>query len=171
MSSIGERIRKRRGELKLSQEALARKVGCSLKSISRYERDKQAPRRGHHLESLAEALNVSAAWIEYGVQERDVVKVDLKAWTTERMPEVLSAAEQVIAELSVPDDVAELLRTSQWGSGAPSYSTLRSYAVDLMGQRSGKLKKPPATEVELPDDAMPRKPSKRRERRNDIDYD
>lgn len=67
MTTIGERVRARRTEMGLAQEALAQAVGCSVKTISRYERGEQKPRRGEHMEALTRALGVTESWLEYGV--------------------------------------------------------------------------------------------------------
>jgi SOS-response transcriptional repressor LexA len=63
--SVGERIRARRKELRLTQKDLASKVGVSHVSISQWEKDETAP-RGDNLLALARALGVTALFISTG---------------------------------------------------------------------------------------------------------
>lgn len=65
--SVGERIRARRKELRLTQKDLASKVGVSHVSISQWEKDETAP-RGDNLLALAKALGVSALFISTGAE-------------------------------------------------------------------------------------------------------
>jgi transcriptional regulator with XRE-family HTH domain len=159
MATTAYRIRMKRKEAKLTQRQLGDKVGAESMSVSRWERGASEP-SDENITRLAEVFGVSRAWLKYGVEDGDIAKVTLHAWTTERIPEVQSAAEQVIADLGLPDDIADRLRTTVWNTGNPSYSTLRSFAVDLLGQQSGKLRKAPPTKVDLPEDAMRREPKR-----------
>jgi transcriptional regulator with XRE-family HTH domain len=58
----GEKIRRRRRHLGLSQADLARRVGVDQKTISRYERGEIAP-EGENLTSLAAALETQPWWL------------------------------------------------------------------------------------------------------------
>ena len=63
--TIGTRIRHRRTHLNLSQEALAKRVNSQQQSVARWEIGENAPRR-HTIRLLAEALEVSVIWLEFG---------------------------------------------------------------------------------------------------------
>ena len=63
--TIGTRIRHRRTHLNLSQEALAKRVNSQQQSVARWEISENAPRR-HTIRLLAEALEVSVIWLEFG---------------------------------------------------------------------------------------------------------
>lgn len=66
MTTMGDRVRAKRDEMGLSQEALARELECSVKTVSRYETGEQRPRRGKRLSALARVLGVTEEWLEYG---------------------------------------------------------------------------------------------------------
>ncbi|HCM9243510.1 TPA: helix-turn-helix domain-containing protein [Enterobacter bugandensis] len=63
--SLGQRIRERRKQLKMSQSALSKAAGVSYSSISLWENDNTAP-RGENLHNLARSLQCSPTWILYG---------------------------------------------------------------------------------------------------------
>ena len=63
--SIGKRIRKRRQELKLTQENLARALGLTPQHISGIEQDKRSPSLAS-LAKLAEELGVTIDFIVTG---------------------------------------------------------------------------------------------------------
>ncbi|MFH8134843.1 helix-turn-helix domain-containing protein [Pantoea osteomyelitidis] len=66
--SAGDRIRARRKELKLTQKALAAKVGVSHVAVSQWEKDETVP-RGENLLRVSEALGCAPAWIVDGEGE------------------------------------------------------------------------------------------------------
>lgn len=70
MTAIGDRIRQRREEIDISQEELARRVGCSSKTIYRYEAGEASPRRGR-VTLLADLLDVTPEWLEFGIRTAD----------------------------------------------------------------------------------------------------
>jgi len=63
--SIGKRIRKRRQELKLTQEDLARALGLTPQHISGIEQDKRSPSLSS-LAKLAEELGVTVDYLATG---------------------------------------------------------------------------------------------------------
>lgn len=65
--SIGERIRKRRLELKLTQQEIAQALGLTSQHISAIEQDKRIPSL-HSLTKLAEELGVSVDFLVAGKQ-------------------------------------------------------------------------------------------------------
>ena len=68
MSTLGERIKRRRKELNMSQSELADKVGISYAQIGRYEtKDVQPPAKT--LTSIAEVLGLSPEFLLYGSTE------------------------------------------------------------------------------------------------------
>lgn len=82
-TSVGERIRARRKELRLTQKELSAKVGVSHVSISQWEKDETAP-RGDNLMSLSRALGVSADFITSG--EDSVSNVSPADMGSKRIP-------------------------------------------------------------------------------------
>ncbi|HCI7003619.1 TPA: XRE family transcriptional regulator [Klebsiella pneumoniae] len=74
---INERIRKARREIKMTQEALAKRIGLTKATISMWESGNTAP-NGKNLINLAEALNVSPEWLLTG-KETDKKPVESNA--------------------------------------------------------------------------------------------
>tara|TARA_B100001250_G_scaffold125821_2_gene107049 strand:- start:1167 stop:1529 length:363 start_codon:yes stop_codon:yes gene_type:complete len=71
--SVGTRIQAIRGELTL--EEFAKKVGVSRQAVAKWERD-ESPPKVDHLEQIAKAFDVDAAFIAFGLSDpdkRDVV--------------------------------------------------------------------------------------------------
>lgn len=66
MSSLGERIRQRRKDLRLSQADVAAACDISRNAVSLWESGDTAPTR-KNIETLAGALQTTAAWLEHGV--------------------------------------------------------------------------------------------------------
>ncbi|WLS77384.1 helix-turn-helix domain-containing protein [Erwinia pyri] len=83
ITSVGERIRARRKELRLTQKDLSAKVGVSHVSISQWEKDETAP-RGENLLALANALGVSANFLSTG--EESASNVSPSDMGTKRIP-------------------------------------------------------------------------------------
>lgn len=65
MKTIGQRIKKRRAEMNLTQRELAKIVGVAHVTISQWENEQTAP-KGENLFSLAAALKKTAAWVIKG---------------------------------------------------------------------------------------------------------
>lgn len=65
MQTVGDRIRARRKELKLTQKDLASRVGVSHVAISQWEKDETAP-RGDNLLRLSQALGCDASYLNNG---------------------------------------------------------------------------------------------------------
>jgi len=64
MALLGERIRERRQELKLTQTELAQKTGLGQSSINRLENGDTPDPRASTLNALSAALGVSAEWLQ-----------------------------------------------------------------------------------------------------------
>lgn len=154
--SLGERVRELRERKGLSQTELAQAIGKQMLAVSQIERGKTESPRSDTLTGLAEALETSVDYLLYGH--------DLPAPTTSEPihdEALLDMVAQVVLELQLPAEVEASLRAHPWSTGLPSYGTLRSYAVDLMGQRSGKLKPAPTTKVDV-GEGMKREPRAKR---------
>lgn len=67
MKTMGERIRARRKEMKIRQDALGKMVGVSNAAISQWERSETEP-KGDNLLALAKALNCSPTYLHNGEQ-------------------------------------------------------------------------------------------------------
>ena len=76
MKTTGEKIRERRTHLGLTQTELADKIGVTLRTITKYEKQGVMP-RGRNLRELAKALGVSELYLSndeiedetYGLEE------------------------------------------------------------------------------------------------------
>lgn len=68
-NTIGERIRARRKELKLTQKSLAKALKLSDVSISQWERDDSEP-TGKNLFALTTVLKCSPTWILFGDEDK-----------------------------------------------------------------------------------------------------
>lgn len=77
--TIGQRIRKRRKELRITQGALGSRIGLSGSSISQWEDDKTNP-NGDNLLNLAKELQVPPEFILYGENSSNVeyAKIDTR---------------------------------------------------------------------------------------------
>ena len=62
MKTTGEKIREGRANLGITQTELAEKIGVTLRTISKYEKQGVMP-RGANLQKLAEVLGVSIAYL------------------------------------------------------------------------------------------------------------
>lgn len=69
--TVGERIRKVRKELKLTQQDVAKSIGVSPTSMVFWERDETAP-KGSNLLSLSKKLKVEPQWLLTGSGEKNV---------------------------------------------------------------------------------------------------
>lgn len=87
--------RQRKG---ISQEALARLVNMSQKSIQRYENGEQRPSRDAR-QALATVLGVSEEWIEHGIEK-----------PVEGDSAVHPAVEAYVLEHELEDDEADYIR-------------------------------------------------------------
>lgn len=67
MKSIGDRIRARRKELKLTQAELGRKVGISSPAISQLEKGESKSPSSDNLLTLSKALSCSPEWLQTGI--------------------------------------------------------------------------------------------------------
>jgi transcriptional regulator with XRE-family HTH domain len=73
MASVGERVRTKREELKISQEKLAREIGVSKNTVGRWEAGGGID--GENLDRLALALGVSSDWILRGDRREETTTV------------------------------------------------------------------------------------------------
>jgi transcriptional regulator with XRE-family HTH domain len=150
LSTPGERVSAARAKAGLTVDALAEQAGCRASLVRRVEQGKQGI--GKWGPVFAEALNVAEDYLTHGFASDEHLD------TSTADEEVRELIDSVVLEVGAPPEVAQVLRKHVWHGGRPSYGTLRSYAVDIMGQRSGKLAKPPAATVELRDGSKQRKP-------------
>lgn len=65
MKTLGDRIRERRKDLKLTQAAVGKAIGVSSVSVTLWEKDETAP-KGSNLFSLAKTLRCDADWLLHG---------------------------------------------------------------------------------------------------------
>lgn len=74
MSEWGQRIKRRREELGLSQAELARRVGIRAPSVNNWESGATKTINGPNLQKAAAALERSADWILYGRDQFEAEK-------------------------------------------------------------------------------------------------
>lgn len=139
-TTISSRLAAARAKSGVSQEALARVVGVTSKSIYRYESGEQSPSRAVRAK-LAEALGVTEQWIEYGADAPEPERI---VYDSEADPLVI---ERVIADLGLDAAQADQMRHARWSKGT-SEATLRSYGIDLM--RESRETSPEPTKVAVP---------------------
>ena len=72
--TIGERIRDRRRELKITQEALAKTIGSNKQLINKYERGVVVDIPIRKIEIIAEALSISPAYLVGWSSEKELKK-------------------------------------------------------------------------------------------------
>lgn len=148
--SIGKRIaaaRKRKG---LTQERLARELDSSAQTVSRWERDAFAPDETF-LPKLAALLDVTPAWVEYGVAP-SATPAESSAVELDSDPVV----EAVIAEEDCTPDEAAALRSANWKLVAGA-----NYGPDFIRRVLLARRRPSAAvETTLPD-GVARLPAKR----------
>ncbi|MBZ6397238.1 MULTISPECIES: LexA family protein [Pantoea] len=68
MMNMGERIRQKRKELNLTQQALAEKAGVNRVTVTGWEKDDYQP-NGANLQALADALKCDPTWLVSGKGE------------------------------------------------------------------------------------------------------
>lgn len=78
MKTLGQRIRERRKEKKLTQAAVGKFVGVSSVSVTQWEKDETAP-RGSNLISLAKVLKCKPNWLLTGEGEPDSESSNVEA--------------------------------------------------------------------------------------------
>lgn len=66
--TIGERIRERRKELRMTQKQLADKLGVKYQTVQAWELNSRNPKL-ETVEKLASALGVSSGWLVYGDED------------------------------------------------------------------------------------------------------
>jgi len=81
METIGDRLRKRREAIGLSQEKLAEKSGVSQVTISKLESNKNT--RTRFVRELAQSIDVSASWLEFGEGK---LETDFQRIPTKKIP-------------------------------------------------------------------------------------
>lgn len=90
--TIGQRIKSRRKELKLSVDELAKKLGKNRATIYRYESDEIDNMPISVLEPLAKALHVSPAYLMGWEETNDIQTIaahhDGDDWSEEELEEI-----------------------------------------------------------------------------------
>jgi transcriptional regulator with XRE-family HTH domain len=121
-SGVSRRIRARRTELGLSQQEAASRAGISVRVAAKYETE--IPPSGPELatlEKLARALDVSPAWLLYGVGEH-----------VAEIGEAMLTQLRGLGVLPTEDEVA-------WVTSAPNFLHMDALGVAqaILGQRRG----------------------------------
>ncbi len=98
--TIGEKIRKKRKELGLSQEALAKKINVSFRSIYHWEHNETIP-RSDSLERLAKVFGVPLEWFftEEGTSDPGIPPDILEAAKDPRMQALIRAMWPVVKDM------------------------------------------------------------------------
>lgn len=112
MKTTGEKIRERRTHLGLTQTELANKIGVTLRTITKYEKQGVMP-RGRNLRELAKVLGVSEVYLAneeiedetYGLEEApyiDSVRATYGAKGANDMQNLLLQTQAMFAGGDVP---------------------------------------------------------------------
>jgi len=112
MKTTGEKIRERRTHLGLTQTELADKIGVTLRTITKYEKQGVMP-RGRNLRELAKALGVSEIYLAndeiedetYGLEEApyiDSVRATYGAKGANDMQNLLMQTQAMFAGGDIP---------------------------------------------------------------------
>lgn len=112
MKTTGEKIRERRTHLGLTQTELANKIGVTLRTITKYEKQGVMP-RGRNLRELAKVLGVSEVYLAneeiedetYGLEEApyiDSVRAAYGARGANDMQNLLLQTQAMFAGGDVP---------------------------------------------------------------------
>lgn len=112
MKTTGEKIRERRTYLGLTQTELANKIGVTLRTITKYEKQGVMP-RGRNLRELAKALGVSDIYLAndeiedetYGLEEApyiDSVRATYGAKGANDMQNLLMQTQAMFAGGDIP---------------------------------------------------------------------
>ncbi len=118
MKSIGEKIRDRRIDMKLTQSELADKVEVSLRTINKYEKDVVKP-HALNLRRLCTVLGVSEAYltdpeiddVTYGLEEAPYVNVVRDTYGKKAgmdMQQLLDGVQAMFAGGSTPQEDKDL---------------------------------------------------------------
>ena len=118
MKTTGEKIRERRTHLGLTQTELANKIGVTLRTITKYEKQGVMP-RGRNLRELAKVLGVSEVYLAneeiedetYGLEEApyiDSVRAAYGAKGANDMQNLLLQTQAMFAGGDVPEEDKEL---------------------------------------------------------------
>ena len=112
MKTTGEKIRERRMQLGLTQTELANKIGVTLRTITKYEKQGITP-RGSNLRELAKALGVSELYLSndeiedvtYGMEEApyiDSVRATYGKRGADDMQQLLMQTQALFAGGDIP---------------------------------------------------------------------
>lgn len=111
-NSTGARIRRRREELGMTQDALAEKLSMNKSTITRYENGAIEKIKAPVLEKLAEALNVTHTYLtgetdteSSGVLQAKSVKIPVLGYVRAGVP--VSAVENVLDYEEIPAAMAK----------------------------------------------------------------
>lgn len=138
--TIGARIASARKAKGLTQEQLARALDASGQTVSRWERNAFAPDETY-LPKLATVLDVTPAWIEYGLAKPEPV---LDRSTSQLPADPL--LEQFLVDADCTPEEAEALRSANWKLVAGA-----NYGVDFLQRVLLMRRKPaPAVQTALP---------------------
>lgn len=118
MKTTGEKIRESRTHLGLTQTELADKIGVTLRTITKYEKQGVMP-RGVNLQRLAEVLGVSTAYLSndeivdpnYGLEEAPYIESARAAYGRKGATDVeqlLTQTRALFAGGDVPEQDKEL---------------------------------------------------------------
>lgn len=144
MLRFGEKIRKRREELGLSQEQLASLAGITRRSIVNYETDVKKPFTST-LRKLATALGVTIYYLQNedvedpqaNIEEEPYIQAARDAFgkkAEEEMAVILTQAEAVFAGGSISEDQKDIL----YQALSQAYFRNKERAREKFGKKTGR---------------------------------
>ena len=131
---VGERIRERRTELKLSMPELGKRLGVNKSTIQRYEADGVDPKRTMIIDGLAHALLTTSEWLTGLSEDKEynsytVCQMDLEKHVKDYL-ETLTA--------SVKGEPHQQLLTTFLGQLVDLYAVLAKYWALSMTKIDGR---------------------------------
>ena len=120
LDTIGERIKKARIKSGLTQRELAEQCGLSTGTIQQYELNKRTPKNRDILNTIANVLNVSAIYLDFGIDALNTHNntMNIKNELAQDFTTMLSTLKETLLENNAAnifsDDPAEDLLYNFW---------------------------------------------------------
>lgn len=127
--TVGNRIKRARERAGLSQSELARIAGVTRASVSHWEMDKTHP-RPNHIRTIANALNVSQAWLSHGDESKTQDNSTLSTIRTQTVPVMGQASAGVFLS---PVSDSDISSRSLVVAANHRYPHAQRFAVEVVG--------------------------------------
>ncbi|MCH5186504.1 MAG: helix-turn-helix transcriptional regulator [Oscillospiraceae bacterium] len=125
---IGERIKERRTELRISMETLGKHLGVNKSTIQRYESKGIDPKKNYILVSVADALDTTVEWLTGLSDEKEY---DIAARCRNAVDKNISAFIEEMTS-AVPDELHQELLTGLLGCFVDMFSVFSVHFGNTM---------------------------------------